>query len=140
MRRESSNFAKDTYFNGHSGSRSVQENSNLITSFIQEAVDKYIPSKTSRSVASVHWITSEIRRYIRKRNKLMQRQKRLAVCKLRSKFQELRQHIKADIKKQHDLYVNKLVGDIKVNPKDFYRYTNSQRNLTVGIPTEVFGG
>ena len=28
------------------------------------------------------------------------------------KFQELRQQIKADIKKQHDLYV-KLVGDIK---------------------------
>ena len=25
------------------------------------------------------------------------------------------------------MYVNKLVGDIKVNPKDFYWYTNSQR-------------
>ena len=59
----------------------------------------------------------------------MQRQKRL-----RSKFQELRQQIKADIKKQHDLYVNKLVGDIKVNPKDFYRYTNSQRKDNQGIP------
>ena len=35
-----------------------------------------------------------------------------------SKFQELRQQIKADIKKQHNLYVNKLVGDIKVNPLD----------------------
>ena len=45
MRRDSSNFAKHTYFNGHSGSRSVQENFNLITSFIQETVDKYIPSK-----------------------------------------------------------------------------------------------
>ena len=41
------NFAKDKYFNGHSGSRSRQENFNLITSFIQEAVDKYISSKTS---------------------------------------------------------------------------------------------
>ena len=68
MRRDSSNLAKDKYFNGHSGSRSVQEN-NLISSFIWEAVYKYIPSKTSRSVASVPWITSEIRRNIRKRNK-----------------------------------------------------------------------
>ena len=42
MRRDSPNFAKDKYFNGHSHSRSVQENFNLITSFIQEAVDKYI--------------------------------------------------------------------------------------------------
>ena len=69
MRRDPSNFAKDKYFSGHSGSRSVQENFNLITSFIQEAVDKYIPSKTSRLVAYVPWITSEIRRNIRKRNK-----------------------------------------------------------------------
>ena len=64
MRRDSSNFAKDEYFNGHSGSHSVQEDFNLITSFIQEDVDNYILSKTSRSVASVPWITSEIRRNI----------------------------------------------------------------------------
>ena len=47
-------------------------------------------------------------------------------------FQEPRQQIKADIKKQHDLYVNKLVGDIKVNPKDFYRYTNCQKERQLG--------
>ena len=106
MRRDSSNFAKGKYFNGHSGSRSVQENSNLITSFIQEAVDKYIPSKTSRSVPFIPWITSEIRI----KNKPHAHAKTTGNSKLRSKFQELRQQIKADIKKQHDLYVNKLVG------------------------------
>ena len=66
IRQDSSNFAKDKYFRGHSGSPSVQENFNLITSFIQEAVDKYIPSKTSRSVASIPWITSAIRRNSKK--------------------------------------------------------------------------
>ena len=119
MRRDTSNFAKDKYFRGHSGSRSVQENFILITFFIQEAVDKYIPSKTSRSVASFLWITSGIRRNIQKRNKTHAKAKRTGNSKLRSKFQELRQQIKDDIKKQHDLYVNKLVGDIKVNPRDF---------------------
>ena len=69
MRGDSSNLAKDKYFNGHSGSRSVQENFNLITSFIH-FIHKYIPSKISRSVASVPWITSEIRSNIRKRNKI----------------------------------------------------------------------
>ena len=52
IRRDSSNFAKEKYFSSHSGSRSVQENFSLITSFIQEAVDKYIPSKTSRAVVN----------------------------------------------------------------------------------------
>ena len=38
------------------------------------------------------------------------------------------------MKKQHDLYVNNLVGDIKANPRDFYRYINSQKKDTQGIP------
>ena len=54
--------------------------------------------------------------------------------KLRSKFKTLRSEIKADVRKQHDLYVNNLVGDVKANPRDFYRYINSQKKDTQGIP------
>ena len=53
---------------------------------------------------------------------------------LRSKFETLRREIKADVRKQHDLYVNYLVGDVKANPRDFYRYINSQKKNTQGIP------
>ena len=49
----------------------------------------------------------------------------------RAKFESLRKEIKADIRKQHDLYVNNLV---KANPRDFYRYINSQKKDTQGIP------
>ena len=38
------------------------------------------------------------------------------------------------IRKQHDLYVNNLVGDVKANPKDFYRYIKSQKKNAQGIP------
>ena len=69
MRKGASDFAKDRYFNGYSDNHSVQENFDLITSFIQESADKHIPSKTSRSASSVPWITPEIRRKIRRRNK-----------------------------------------------------------------------
>ena len=62
-------FAKENYFNGHSHTCSVQENFDLLTSFIQDSADKHIPSKTSRSVSSIPWITSEIRRKIRRKNK-----------------------------------------------------------------------
>ena len=68
MRAETLKFAKERYFNGYSDTRSVQENFNLITTFIQESADKHIPSKTSRSVSSVPWITPEIRRKIRRKN------------------------------------------------------------------------
>ena len=68
MRKDTVQFVKEKYFNGHSNTRSVQEIFNLITSFIQDSADKHIPSKTSRSVSSVPWITPEIRRKIRKKN------------------------------------------------------------------------
>ena len=134
LRKDTLNFAKEKYFNGHSDTRSVQENFNLITSFIQDSADKHIPSKTSRSVSSFPWITSEIRRRIRKKNETHAKAKRTGSAKIRSKFETLRREIKADIRKQHDLYVNNLVGDVKANPRDFYRYINSQTKDTQGIP------
>ena len=134
IRKDTLKFAKEKYFNGHSVTRSVQENFNLITSFIQDSADKHIPSKTSRSVSSVPWITPEIRRRIRKKNETHEKAKRTGSAKIRSKFETLRREIKADIRKQHDLYVNNLVGDVKANPSDFYWYINSQKKDTQGIP------
>ena len=112
--------------------RSVQENFNLITSFIQDSADKHIP--TSRSASSVPWITPAIRRKIRRNNATHAKAKKSGSAKIRAKFETLRREIKADIRKQHDLYVNNLVGEVKANPKDFYRYINSQKKDAQGIP------
>ena len=57
MRKDTLEFAKEKYFNGHSDTRSVQVNFDLLTFFIQESAGKHIPSKTSRSVSSIPWIT-----------------------------------------------------------------------------------
>ena len=130
MRKDTLEFAKEKYFNDHSDTRSVQENFDLLTSIIQDSVDKHILSKTSRSVSSVPWITPEIhvRRKIHRRNKTHVKANKTGSSKLRSKFETLRREIKADVRKQHDLYVNNLVGD--ANPRDFYRYINSQKKKT----------
>ena len=116
MRKDAFEFAKENYFNGYADTRSVQENFNqVITSFIQDLADKHIPSKTSRLVSSVSWITPEIRRKILRRIKPMQ--KKTGSKKLGSKFETLRKEIKDDIRKQQDLYVNNLVGDIQADPR-----------------------
>ena len=64
----------------------------------------------------------------------MLKQKKTGSKKLRSKFETLRREIKDDFKKQHDLYVNNLVGDVKADPRDFYRYINSQKKDNQCIP------
>ena len=120
-------FAKERYFNGYSDCCSVKENLNLITSFIQDSADKRIPSKTSRSVSSVPWITPAIRRKIRRKNTTLAKAIKSGSAKIRAEFETLRREIKADISKQHDLYTNNLVGDVKANLKDFYRYISSHK-------------
>ena len=87
MRKDTLEFAKEKYFNGHSDTRSVQKNFDLLTSFIQDSADKYITSKTSRSVSSIPWITPEIRRKIRRKNKTHAKVKKTGSSKLKSKFE-----------------------------------------------------
>ena len=86
MRSDALRFAKERYFDGYSDSRSVQENFNLITSFIQDSTDKHIPSKTSRSVSSVPWITPAIRGKIRRKNVTHAKAKMSGSAKIRGKF------------------------------------------------------
>ena len=81
MRSDALRFAKERYFSRYSDSPSVQENFYLITSFIQDSADKHIPSKTSRSVSSVPWITPAIRWRFAEKMQLMQKQKSQAVQK-----------------------------------------------------------
>ena len=82
MRKDAFEFAKEKYFNGHSDTRSVQETFDLITSFIQDSADKHIPSKNNRSVSSVPWITPEIRRKIRRKNKTHAKAKKTGSSKI----------------------------------------------------------
>ena len=93
MRKDASDFAKDKYFNGYSDNRSVQENFDLITSFIQESAENHIPSKTSRSTSSIPWIPPEIRRKIRRRNRTHAKAKKTGSSKLKEKFESLRKEI-----------------------------------------------
>ena len=79
MRKDAFVIEKEKYFNGYPGTRSAQENFNLNTSFIQDSADIHIPSKTSRTVSSVPWITLEIRRKIRRRNKTHAKAKKTGV-------------------------------------------------------------
>ena len=81
MRKDTLEFAIEKYFNGHSDTRSVQENFDLLTSFIQDSADKHIPS-----VSSIPWITPEIRRKIRRKNKTHAKAKRTGSSKLSSRW------------------------------------------------------
>ena len=89
MKADALKFAKEKYFIGYSGTRSIQENFNLITSFIQDSADKLI----SRLSFLVPWLTPEIRKKIRK-NANHAKAKKNGSAKFRIKFETLRRNIK----------------------------------------------
>ena len=101
----------------------MQENFDLLTSFIQDSADKHIPSKTSRSVSSFPWITPEIRRKIRRKNKTHSKAKKTGSSKLRSKFETLRREIKAVVSKDgvikllKGLNPSKALGPDELHPR-----------------------
>ena len=117
MSKDTVEFAKEKYFIGYSDTRSAQKNFDLLNSFIQDSADKHIPSKISRSVFSIPYITPETRGKIRRKNKTHAKAKKTGSSKLRSEFETLRREIKADVRQLHDLYVNNLVGDVKATPR-----------------------
>ena len=82
MRKDTLEFVKEKYFNGYSHTRSVQENFDLLISFIQDSADIHITSKTSRSVSSIPRITPPIRRKIRRKNKTHAKAKKTGCSKL----------------------------------------------------------
>ena len=91
--------------------------------------------KLVQIVSSIPWITPEMRRKISRRNRSHAEAKKTDSSKFRTKFESLRREIKADMKKQHDLYVNNLVDDVKANRRAVYRFINSQkRHAKYSIP------
>ena len=67
MRKDAFQFAKENISMVIRILARYKKNFDLITFFVQDSADKYIPSKTSRSVSSVPWITPEIRRKIHRK-------------------------------------------------------------------------
>ena len=60
--------------------------------------------------------------------------KKSGSAKIRAKFETLRREINAEIRKEHAIYVNNLVGDVKAIPKDFNGTSIVRKKDTQGIP------
>ena len=69
----------------------------------------------------------------------MLKQKRRAVRNSGQNLKLLGREIKDDVRKQLDLYVTNLVGDVKANSRAFYRYINSQKK-TIKVFRPLRGG
>ena len=134
MRSDASKFAKDRFVNGLASSRDIEQNWTMVKSFLSRAVEDHVPSKLGKAIKGLPWVNNRIRRMIRRRNKTHAMAKRFNSARLKLKWQNLRKQIKSEIQSAHSTYINNMVGDVREDPKPFWKYINRQKKDTQGIP------
>src|SRR5258708_39976387 len=106
-----------------------------------EYQDKYIPVMKARVRASPPWLSKDIIKQIRIRNKSWIKFKQYPTYSNESKYKKIRNNLITLIRDAKTKYENKIANKIKVNPKAFYSYVRSKckSKTTIG-PLKNNGG
>ena len=130
IREEAAEFARCTYLNGMENNRDVNGNWDLIMSFINNTIDKNIPTKVTKQ-NSLPWVTNAIRRLIRRRDKAHKKSKQTGY---NSKWKKLQAKVTKEVKVAKENYMKINLENAKANPKRFWRYIKNVRNEANHIP------
>ena len=71
---------------------------------------------------------------IKRKNRLHAFYKKHGGDRLEKRWKDIRRDIKKEIDLSHNNHMRNLIGDIKEDPKPFWRYINSQKSDVQGIP------
>ena len=97
----------------------------------------HIPYKLTRTRCDLQWLTSDIRKKIRKRNKLYLQYKRSHLPEVRSRFLQLKSDIQRQMRQSNDAYISRLITDSEgetssINPKRFWSFIKKLRKDSNG--------
>ena len=76
---------------------------------LQKGISDFVPTKKIGAKKSLPWLTQEIKRLIRKRDSLYQKQKR-GGSRDRHHFKQVKHHVQAKIKAAYNSYIQNILG------------------------------
>jgi hypothetical protein len=130
------NQLTSTYFHRNPNSRDINENWNFFRNNLTSLVDRNIPSRNTKAKAHLPWITREIIRMQRKRNKSHKKAKQTGRNSDWEKFRQLRRQASKAAAKSYSDYLNNHIGEsLKTNPKQFWSFMKVNKRECIGIPT-----
>ena len=137
LEQEIDNIAHEFCAKHNSSDFSVDENWNHFKLKLQQAIDKHVPQKQVKPNRKLPWITTQLKRMIRKRERLFKKARR---SKLASHWQSYKSHrnlVKKQIQQAHESYVNEVIGGSleEGNAKAFWNYVKLKRTESIGIPS-----
>ena len=129
----------DIRFYNHFPNENTDTNWSIFKQVILDAIDLFIPSKQISAKYRPPWLTSEINKMIRKKQRCYNRAKNTNLEKDWTIFRETRKCIQKALKTAHDNYTNKILtedGDTKA----LWRYLKGLKKDTCGIGTLTKNG
>ena len=120
----------------HLADYSIDENWDYFKTNLLKFIENNVPLKRVKSKRKLPWITTELKRKIRKRERLYKKAK---ISKLASHwqiFKSYRNIVKRHIQQSHESYVNEVVGASleEGNAKSFWNYIRLKRTESIGVP------
>ena len=122
--------------------KTVEEKWNSFKSVIDQGISKFVPIKRFGTKKSLPWITQEIKRLARKRDKLFQLQRKTGKSKDRHHFKQVKYLVQSKIRSAYDNYLQDLLGlaaqSAEENPSGFipkklYSFVKNTRQDSQGI-------
>jgi hypothetical protein len=115
---------------------SVDVNWNFLKHGLLGILDKCVPNKLSKSKPHLPWITQEIKRAMRKRDRLHKSARSSKDQNKWQKFRTFRNNLTAKIKRSHSDYLTNIIGSSlkSENPKPFWNYIKLMKTENTSIP------
>ena len=135
LRAHLSSF-RDRYLASSPEGRPVEENWSIISASIKESINKFIPSKMTKSKRHLPWISPAIKRLMNKRDRAYKKTKRSGKAQHLSTYRNLRNSTAERIRKSHAKYVEKVMGGIVPSPDGSTRRVAKEVPITHHV--EVF--
>ena len=135
--REKLNLISNEYFlRNQSTIRDVEDNWQFIHHHILKLIDVHIPTKLLHSRSHCPWLTTPLKRLIRKKQRTYNYAKYYNDELKWKEYKELSQKVCKLLRQQHTNYLTNILStDVLNNRKLFWKYVKSKRKDSVGIST-----
>ena len=134
MKRES-NYLLNDFINKHQKSMDINQMWEEFKNHIHKLLEKYIPQRTIKHQHGYPWITTELRRMIRKRDRLYNKIKKMGNTKMRNDYKHLKHLVQKETRKSYWDYISNIIApDDKPNPEKFFSFLKATRKETTGVP------
>ena len=114
----------------------IEENWKQFKEAIETCIEKHIPKKKIGKHHVVPWMTTDIKRLIRKKQRLYNKSKKSKKPSHKKAFKDIRSLIRNKLHKNYWDYLNNMLDPEKDNnSKKFWKYIKSRKQDTMGIGT-----